>query len=121
MRVAALSVRRSVAPLHRASCSKSLLCIYSHVLPRLWRISAGGAASVQSLKGSEMMLGTSPFETTTTLATSGLDHLQLTVEHVYLRRNVEDMGVRFVVAGNLGGQSPVVCAVSQLNGLVVGR
>ena len=38
MRVTTPSVRRSVAPLHRASCSKSSLCIYLHVLPHLRHI-----------------------------------------------------------------------------------
>ena len=38
--ITAPSVRRSVAPLHQASCSKSSLCIYLHVLPRLRRINA---------------------------------------------------------------------------------
>ena len=38
MRVTALSVWRSIALLCQASCSKSSLCAYLHVLLRLWRI-----------------------------------------------------------------------------------
>ena len=39
-RVIAPSARRSVALLHWASCSKSSLCIYLRMLPRLRRINA---------------------------------------------------------------------------------
>lgn len=84
-------------------------------------ISAGGVASVQSLKGSETMLGASPLKTTMALATSGLDHLQLAIKCVYLCRDVEDTSVHFMVVSNFGGQSPVVCALGQLNGLMIGR
>jgi hypothetical protein len=80
-----------------------------------------GAASVQSLKGSETVLGAGPFEATMALTTSGLDHLQLAVEHVYLYCNVEDTSICFVVAGDLGSQPPVIHATGQLNGLVIGR
>jgi hypothetical protein len=40
MRIAALAVRRSVALLRQASCSKSSLCTYPRVLPRLRCINA---------------------------------------------------------------------------------
>ena len=40
MRVVAPSARRSVAPLRRTPVSKSLLCAYPRVLPRLQRINA---------------------------------------------------------------------------------
>ena len=39
MRVVAPSARRSVAPLRRTPVSKSSLCAYPRVLPRLWCIS----------------------------------------------------------------------------------
>ena len=65
-------------------------------------------------------MGTGPLETAVALMTSGLDHLQLAIEHVYLCRDVKDMGVRLMVASDLGGQTPIVCAASQLDGPVVG-
>ena len=83
-------------------------------------VGASGATSVQSLEGSEMVLGMGPLEMATALTTSGLDHLQLAVERVYLCRDIEDTSVHFVVAGDLGGQPPVVRAASQLHGLMVG-
>ena len=84
-------------------------------------VSVGRATSVESLKGSEVVLGVSPFEAATTLTTSGLDHLEFAVECVYLRRDVENTSVGLVVAGDLSGQSPVVCAAGQFDGLVIGR
>ena len=81
--------------------------------------SAGGMAGIQSLKGSEAMLGTSPLETTAALATCRLDDLQLAVEHMYLGCDIEDAGVSLVVASEFSRQAPVVCATSQVHGLVV--
>ena len=84
-------------------------------------VSTSGATSVQSLEGSETVLGTGSFEAATALTTGGLDHLQLAVKRMYLGRDVEDTSVRFVVTGDLGGQPPVIRAMGQLNGLMVGR
>ena len=77
--------------------------------------------SIEGLKGLETVLGTSSLEMAATLTTSGLDYLELAVERVYLHRDVEDTSICLVVAGNLGGQPPVIRAASQLNGLVIGR
>ena len=85
------------------------------------RISAGGAASIQSLEGSEAMLGASSLKAAAALMTSGFDHLQLAVKCVYLSRNVEDTSVCLVVVGDLSCQSPIVRATGQLGGLMVGR
>ena len=71
-------------------------------------ISAGGATSVESLKGSETVLGASSFEAAATLTTSGFDHLQLAVERMYLCRDVEDSSVRLMIASDLGGQPPII-------------
>ena len=85
------------------------------------RVSVGGMASVEGLESSEVVLGTSPFKAAAALATGRLDDLQLTVERVYFGHDIENSRVRFVVVGKLGDQPPVVCAASQLDGLVVGR
>jgi hypothetical protein len=91
--------------------------------PRRMRVSAGGATSVQGLKGPKTMLGARPLEAATTLTAGCLDDLELAVERVYLGRDIEDSRVRVVplVASELGDQSPVVRAASQLCGLMVGR
>ena len=73
------------------------------------------------MKGSEAMRGTSPFEVAVALMAGCLDDLQLTIERVYLGRDVEDTGVGLVVLCKLGGQPPVVGASGQFHGLVVGR
>ena len=84
-------------------------------------ISAGRATSVEGLKSPEAVLGVSPLKAAAALTTGHLDDLQLAVEHVYLGHDIEDSRVQFVVAGELGDQPPVVCAVGQLDGLVIGR
>ena len=53
--------------------------------------------------------------------TSHLDDLQLAVEHVYLSHDVEDVSIGLVVVGKLGCQAPIVHAMGQVHGLVVGR
>ena len=83
------------------------------------RINASRAAGVQGLKGSEVVLGVSPLEMATTLATGCLDNLQFAVKRVHLGRDVEDAGVRLVVASDLGCQTPVIRAAGQVHGLVV--
>ena len=85
------------------------------------RISMGRVTSVEGLKSLEVVLGTSPLKAAVALTTGHLDNLQLAVEYVYLGCNIEDSRVRFMVAGELSDQPPVVRAVGQLNGLVIGR
>ena len=84
-------------------------------------VSASGMTSVQSLEGSEAMLGMGPFEMAVALTTGSFGHLELAVECVDLGHDIEDLHVRLVIACQLGNQPPVVRAVSQLDGLVIGR
>jgi hypothetical protein len=88
---------------------------------RVARISTGGAASVEGLKGPETMLGASPLETATTLTTGRFNDLHLAVEGVDLRSDVEDAGIGLVVASELSCQAPIVRASGQVHGLVIGR
>ena len=60
-------------------------------------VSASGAASVQSLEGSEAVRGASSLKAATTLTTGRLDDLQLAIERVYLGRDVEDTSVGLMV------------------------
>ena len=85
------------------------------------RVSASGAASVESLQGSEAVLGAGSFETGATLTSLRLDELQLAVERMDLGRDVEDAGVRLVVATNLRCEAPIIRATGQIHGLVVRR
>ena len=66
------------------------------------------------------MLGPGPFEAAAALTSFRLDELQLAVEGVNLARDIEDASVRFVIAGNLGRQPPIVGATGQIHGLMVG-
>ena len=68
-----------------------------------------------------MMCGASSLEAAAALTAGRLGDLQLAIEHVLLRRDVEDAGVGLVVTRDLGGQPPVVGASSQFHGLVIGR
>ena len=72
------------------------------------------------MEGPEAVLGVCSLEAATALTTGCLDDLQLAIERVYLGRDVEDSRVRVVVAGDLGGQPPIVGALSQLHGLMIG-
>ena len=83
-------------------------------------VDAGRTAGIERLQGPETMLGASSLEATATLTSLSLGKLQLTVECVNLGRDIEDAGVRLVIAGDFGRQSPVVGASGQVNGLVVG-
>ena len=85
------------------------------------RVSASGTASIESLQGSETVLGASSLEAGTTLASLCLGELQLAIEGVDLRRDIENAGVGLVVASNLCRQAPVIGAMGQIHGLVVGR
>ena len=84
-------------------------------------ISTGGTASVESLQGSEAVLGAGSLEVAAALASLRLDELQLAVECMDLGRDVEDAGVRLVVMGDLCRQTPIVGAAGQIHGLVIGR
>ena len=84
------------------------------------RVSASGAASVESLQGSEAVLGAGSFETGATLTSLRLDELQLAVKRVDLRGDVEDASVGLVVTSNLCRQAPIVGATGQIHGLMVG-
>ena len=75
----------------------------------------------EGLKSPEAVLGTSPLKAAVALTTGCLDNLQLAVEYVYLGHNIEDSRIQFMVVGKLSDQPPVVCAVGQLDGLVIGR
>ena len=57
--------------------------------PRCMCIGASGAASVEGLKGLELVLCVGPFKSAATLATGCLDNLQLTVKCVYFCHNVK--------------------------------
>ena len=67
------------------------------------------------------MLGAGSLEAGTTLTSLRLEDLQLAAEGVDLGRDVEDAGVRLVIASDLSCQPPVVSAVGQIHGLVIGR
>ena len=54
------------------------------------------------------MLGSGSLQAAAALTCLRFGELQLAVERVNLSRDVEDAGVRLVVAGNLGRQSPVI-------------
>ena len=83
-------------------------------------VGAGGATSVKSLQGSEAMLGAGSLEARAALTSFRLDELQLAVERVDLGRDVEDASVSLVITGDLCRQSPVVGAVGQIHGLMIG-
>ena len=83
------------------------------------RVSASGAASVESLQGSETVLSPSSLEAATTLTSLRLDELQLAIERMDLGRDVEDAGIRLVVSGDLSREAPIVRAAGQVHGLVV--
>ena len=83
------------------------------------RVSASGAASIESLQGSEAMLGAGSFEAGATLTSLCLDELQLAIECMDLGRDIEDASVGLVIACDLGRQPPVVGAAGQIHGLVV--
>ena len=82
-------------------------------------VGMSGTACVKSLQGSEVVLGTSPFEASTTLASLRLGDLQFAIEGVDLGRDIENAGVRLVVASDLCRQPPVVGAAGQVHGLMV--
>ena len=84
------------------------------------RVSAGGAASVKSLQGSEAVLGASSLEAGATLTSLCLDELQLAIECMDLGRDVEDTSVGLMITSDLRRQAPVVGAACQVHGLVVG-
>ena len=79
-----------------------------------------GATSIQRLEGSEALLSMGPLEATVTLARARLDDLQFAVEGMDLGGDVEDPGVRFMVAGNFRHQTPVIGAMGQFRGLMIG-
>ena len=54
-------------------------------------VSVGGTTSVEGLKSPETVLSASSLEMAAALMTGHLDNLQLTVEHMYLRHNIEDL------------------------------
>ena len=88
---------------------------------RSMRVSASGATGVEGLEGSETVLGASSLEAAATLTTSHLDNLQLTVERVYLGCDIEDAGVGFVIASELGCQASIIRTVGQVHSLVIRR
>ena len=67
------------------------------------------------------MLGAGPLEATATLTSLGLNELQLAVKGVNLGRDIEDTGVRLMVAGDLCCQPPIVGTAGQIHGLVIRR
>ena len=85
------------------------------------RVSTSGATGVEGLEGSETVLGASSLEAAATLTTSHLDNLQLTVERVYLGCDIEDAGVGFVIASELGCQASIIRTVGQVHSLVIRR
>jgi hypothetical protein len=83
MRVVAPSARRSVTPLRRTPVSKSLLCAYLRVLPRLWRIISSqlryGLSSVPACWSDDLLLRCTKKEARTwsAICQSGrTDHLE---------------------------------------------
>ena len=82
-------------------------------------VGAGRATSVQSLQGSEAVLGSGSLEAATTLTSLRLDELQLTIERMDFGRDVEDAGIRLVIATDLRGEAPIVRASGQIHGLVI--
>ena len=85
------------------------------------RVSASGAASVESLQGSEAVLGAGSLEARATLTSLSLGELQLAIECMDLGRDVEDASVGLVIASDLCRQAPIVGAAGQIHGLMVGR
>ena len=83
------------------------------------RVSASGAVSVKGLQGPETMLGAGSLEARTTLTSLRLGELQLAIECMDFCRDVEDASIRFMIAGNLGRETPIVGATSQVHGLVI--
>ena len=83
------------------------------------RASASGATSVESLQGSEAVLGAGSLEAGATLTSLRLSKLQLAVERMDLGRDIEDAGVRLVVSSDLGRETPIVRAAGQVHGLVI--
>jgi hypothetical protein len=75
------------------------------------------------LEGSETVLGASSLKVAATLTTSRLDNLQLTVERVtvYLGCDIEDAGVGFVIASELGCQASIIHTAGQVHSLVIRR
>ena len=65
------------------------------------------------------MLGPSSLEARATLTSLCLDELQLAIERMDFCRDIEDASVRFMIAGDLGREAPVVCAASQIRGLMI--
>ena len=84
-------------------------------------IGVSGMMGVEGLESSKVVLGLSSLKMAATLVTSHLDDLQLAVECVYLGRNIEYACIQLVVAGELGDQPPVIHAIGQIHGLMVGR
>ena len=82
-------------------------------------VGAGGTTSVEGLQGPETMLGPSSLEAATTLTSLCLDELQLAIERVDLGRDIENTGVRFVVAADFRCEAPIVRAAGQIHGLVI--
>ena len=87
--------------------------------PKLMRVGTSGAAIVECLKASEMVMNMGSLKVAMALTTGHLDDLQLAVECMYLRHDVEYLGVRLVVVGELYNQPPVICPVCQRHGLVI--
>ena len=84
-------------------------------------IGVSGMMGVEGLESSKVVLGLSSLKMAVTLVTSHLDDLQLAVECVYLGCNIEYTCIQLVVAGELGDQPPVIRAIGQIHGLMVGR
>ena len=76
--------------------------------------------SVKGLEGPEVVLSTGPLKMTATLAAGCLSNLQLAIECMHLCHDIEDVCVGLVVAGEFRNQPPIVRAVGQVNGLMVG-
>ena len=54
-------------------------------------VSTGGTTSVEGLKSPETVLSVSSLEMAAALMTGHLDNLQLAVERMYLRHDIEDL------------------------------
>ena len=93
----------------------------AEVKSELMHIGISGTAGVEGLKALETMVSAGSLKMAVALMTGCLDNLQLTVERVYFGHDVEHPSIWLVVMGEFGDQPPVVCALCQIHGLVVGR
>ena len=89
--------------------------------PKLVCIGASGAMHVEGLKSLKVMVSVCPLEACMALTTGHLDDLQLTVKHMCLCCDIEYLHITFIIAGDLGDQSPVTGLLGQFNGLMVGH